>query len=314
MRVGISGFRRSAHAAAPPRLCHDRSRCRELHARREILILGVVLRSPLSVAPWCQTLLVRFANKSNHSTTPSFDISRPQSPADLVASGNRGPGLKLGSPPGGDVRVSGRANTPSWVYRRRADSGTPPAALRQLALTHSLTHQLGIPETGRLWNTTSCLTAVALTHSLPHPPAGYTGDGPTLEHHQLPYGSSHSLTQLPTSWVYRRRADSGTPPAALRRLHSLTHSHAQLGIPETAHRPTLEYPQLPHGSSTHSPTHQLGIPETGRLWNTTSCLTASPLTHSLTQSARVFGARTSPSPCGRRCRTSGRAPPRTTAP
>jgi hypothetical protein len=202
----------------------------------------------------------------------------------------------------------------SWVYRRRADSGTPPAALRQShSLTHSLTHQLGIPETGRLWNTTSCLTA-ARTHSLNYPPAGYTGDGPTLEHHQLPYGSSHSLTQSPTSWVYRRRADSGTPPVALRRLHSLTHSHAQLGIPETAHRPTLEYPQLPHGSSTHSPTHQLGIPETGRLWNTTSCLTASPLTHSLTQSARVFGARTSPSPCGRRCRTSGRAPPRTTAP
>ena len=36
---------------------------------------------------------------------------------------------KLGSPAPGDVRVSGRANTPSWVYRRRL--------------------------TGRLWNTTS---------------------------------------------------------------------------------------------------------------------------------------------------------------
>jgi hypothetical protein len=46
---------------------------------------------------------------------------------------------KLGSPPLGDVRVSGRANTPSWVYWRRL--------------------------TGRLWNTASCLTAAPLTHS-----------------------------------------------------------------------------------------------------------------------------------------------------
>jgi hypothetical protein len=36
----------------------------------------------------------------------------------------------------GNVRVSGRANTPSWVYRRRL--------------------------TGRLWNTASCLTAAPL--------------------------------------------------------------------------------------------------------------------------------------------------------
>ena len=28
--------------------------------------------------------------------------------------------------------------------------------------------------------------------------------------------------------------------------------HAQLGIPETAHGPTLEYHELPHGSATHS--------------------------------------------------------------
>ena len=68
--------------------------------------------------------------------------------------------------PGEDVRVSGRANTPSWVYRRRL--------------------------TGRLWNTAICLTAAPLTHS-----------------------------------------------------------HAQLGIPETAHGPTLEYRHLSHGCSTH---------------------------------------------------------------
>jgi hypothetical protein len=38
----------------------------------------------------------------------------------------------------GDVRVSGRANTRSWVYQRRL--------------------------TGRLWNTASCFTAAPLTH------------------------------------------------------------------------------------------------------------------------------------------------------
>jgi hypothetical protein len=41
-------------------------------------------------------------------------------------------------PPRGDVRVSGRAHTPSWVYQRRL--------------------------TGRLWNTASCFTAAPLTH------------------------------------------------------------------------------------------------------------------------------------------------------
>jgi hypothetical protein len=35
-------------------------------------------------------------------------------------------------------------------------------------------------------------------------------------------------------------------------------SHAQLGIPETAHGPTLKYHKLPHGSSTHSLTHSSG--------------------------------------------------------
>ena len=40
---------------------------------------------------------------------------------------------KLDSPPRGDVRVSRRAHTPSWVYRRRL----LPAALRAAPLTHS---------------------------------------------------------------------------------------------------------------------------------------------------------------------------------
>jgi hypothetical protein len=48
-------------------------------------------------------------------------------------------GLPTRLPPRGDVRVSWRAHTPSWVYTgdgSRADSGIPPAASRQL---HSLT-------------------------------------------------------------------------------------------------------------------------------------------------------------------------------
>jgi hypothetical protein len=44
--------------------------------------------------------------------------------------------------PRGDVRVSGRANTPSWEYRIRL--------------------------TGRLRNTASCLTAAPLSHSVTH--------------------------------------------------------------------------------------------------------------------------------------------------
>jgi hypothetical protein len=45
------------------------------------------------------------------------------------------------------IGVSGRANTPSWVLRR-------------------------LP--GRLWNTTSCLTAAPLTHTLWHAPTSAT--------------------------------------------------------------------------------------------------------------------------------------------
>jgi hypothetical protein len=84
---------------------------------------------------------------------------------------------------------------------------------------------------------------------VPTCPAGYTGDG--------------------------SRADSGIPPAPL------THSHAQLDTPETAHGPTLENHQLL--SLTHTPSwiHRRRL--TGRLCNATSCLTVAPLTHSHAQ-------------------------------
>jgi hypothetical protein len=150
---------------------------------------------------------------------------------------------------------------PSWTHRRRL--------------------------TGRLWNTTSCLTASPLTHSHAQLDTPETAHGPTLECHQLPHGSStHSLTRPAGYTGDGSRADSGIPPAASRQLHSLTHtpswihrrrltgrlwnttscltvaplthSHTQLGIPETAHGPTLEYRQLPHGGSTHSLTRPAG--------------------------------------------------------
>jgi exonuclease VII large subunit len=65
--------------------------------------------------------------------------------------------------------------------------------------------------------------------------------------------------------------------------------HAQLGIPETAHGPTLEYHQLPYGSSTHSLTplpHSLTHSLTHSLHSLTPSLPHSltPLTHSLTHS------------------------------
>jgi hypothetical protein len=55
--------------------------------------------------------------------------------------------------------------------------------------------------------------------------------------------------------------------------------HAQLGVPETAHGPTLEYHQLhssrPLHSLTHTPSWVYRRRLTGRLWNAASC------THSL---------------------------------
>ena len=69
--------------------------------------------------------------------------------------------------------------------------------------------------------------------------------------------------------------------------------HAQLGITETAHGPPLEHHQLLHGRSTYSLTHTPSWVYrrrlTGRLWNTTSCFTAAPLTHSLTRPAGCTG-------------------------
>jgi hypothetical protein len=88
------------------------------------------------------------------------------------------------APHPGDVRVSGRAHTRSWVYRRRL--------------------------TGRLWNTTSCLTAAPLTHSL----------------HSLTPSLTHSLTHstpsLPHSLTHSLH--SLTPSLTHSLAHSLAHS------------------------------------------------------------------------------------------
>jgi hypothetical protein len=54
---------------------------------------------------------------------------------------------------------------------------------------------------------------------------------------------SHSLSAGSPRWLTGQRACP----------------HAQLGIPETTHGPTLEYRQLPHGSSL---THSLTAPRT----------------------------------------------------
>jgi hypothetical protein len=73
-------------------------------------------------------------------------------------------GSTLRLPPRGDVRVSGRANTRSWVYRRRL--------------------------TGRLWNTTSCIPHGRCTRSLTRP-AGYTGDGSRADSGMPPAALTH---------------------------------------------------------------------------------------------------------------------------
>jgi hypothetical protein len=125
----------------------------------------------------------------------------------------------------------------------------------------------------------------------PHAQLGIpkTAHGPPLEYHQL-----HSLTHTP-SWVYRRRltghlwntassthshtrpagyTEDGSRPASGIPPAPLTHAHAQLGIPKTAHGPPLEYRQL--HSLTHTPSWVYRRRLTGRLWNTASS------THSLT--------------------------------
>jgi hypothetical protein len=82
------------------------------------------------------------------------------------------------------------------------------------------------------------------------------------------------------SWVYRRRLTGRLWSTASCLAAPLTHSHAQLGIPETAHGPTLEYRQLPHGSSTLSPLEVSGTMPAARhrrcaSSSGTSCTTAS---------------------------------------
>ena len=96
-------------------------------------------------APWCPA--PPHTSRVNCSTCTCIHftstISKPQAMADRTMDGCTrlcAETTRLTSPIHPiQVRVSGRANTPSWVYRRRL--------------------------TGRLWNTASCLTAAPITHS-----------------------------------------------------------------------------------------------------------------------------------------------------
>jgi hypothetical protein len=182
---------------------------------------------------------VRLTSDTPPVGATSRDCSRAERDANptLARNSTPSPGGMFGSA-GVPTRPAGYTGAGS-----RADSGTPPAASRQL---HSRTHshaQLGIPETAH---------------------------GPALDYHQLPHGSStHALTHTP-SWVYRRRLTGRLwNTASCLTASPLTHSHAQLGIPETAHGPALEYRQLPHGGSTHALT---SLTSTSR-WSTRACAT-----------------------------------------
>jgi hypothetical protein len=117
--------------------------------------------------------------------------------------------------PRGDVRVSGRANTPSWEYRIRL--------------------------TGRLRNTASCLTAAPLSHSVTHSHMRWVGayrhrrgHGRVRAHGSSTQSLSHSLTHAlggcvpPSSW--------SRPCPCSRQLHSVTQSltHTCVGWVRTA--------------------------------------------------------------------------------
>jgi hypothetical protein len=155
----------------------------------EVLVLKVGCRRRVcfELAAACHAGLLPLTVFLSHVTTLHLLPAPPTIPTRL--------------PPRGDVRVSGRAHTPSWVYQGRL--------------------------TGRLWNTTNCLTTAPLTHSHAQLGISETAHGPTLEYHQLPHDSStHSLTR-PAGYIRDgSRADSGIPPAASRPLHSLTWVYA----------------------------------------------------------------------------------------
>jgi hypothetical protein len=92
----------------------------------EVLVLKVGCRRRVcfELAAACHAGLLPLTVFLSHVTTLHLLPAPPTIPTRL--------------PPRGDVRVSGRAHTPSWVYQGRL--------------------------TGRLWNTTSCLTTAPLTH------------------------------------------------------------------------------------------------------------------------------------------------------
>jgi hypothetical protein len=90
--------------------------------------------------------------------------------------------------------------------------------------------------------------------------------------------------------IQERMAASFAPLPHLTRSAERACQHAHLGKPETAHGPTLEYRQLPHGSSSHSqqwvwsqthivphPQHHLQRPHHVHIGSTRTCSSSTPL-------------------------------------
>ena len=90
--------------------------------------------------------------------------------------------------------------------------------------------------------------------------------------------------------IQERMAASFAPLPQLTRSAVRACQHAHLGKPETAHGPTLEYRQLPHGSSSHSqqwvwshthivphPQHHLQRPHHVHIGSTRTCSSSTPL-------------------------------------
>ena len=81
-----------------------------------------------------------------------------------------------------------------------------------------------------------------------------------IQHFDFSVGPECALNlRFPYPLINRRPTLAVRKLLACGELQPIEQEHAQLGIPETAHGPTLEYRQLPHGSSTHLITQERDI-------------------------------------------------------